>query len=201
MMGNSASGTGGWLTLVPLFDFFFFFLPPMQAASPPPQSASKQQRARMPNKIHSHKRLLEEFSVVVVTAVLCAPWVVGAAVVTGTGVVVFSPIIPAATAKAVAPAITPPPMAFLPGPGPGFGGAGVGAGPGPGAAVVSQGEVDGEGAGEGSGGAVESQGSAAAAHVTSRASARIWNLMVPSSLVADQATSRHSGRHKASRPL
>merc|ERR1719337_249530 len=99
--GNATGSAEGWLTRVALLDFFFFFLPPMQAASPPPQSASKQQRARMPNKIQSHKRLLEEFSVVVVTAVLCAPWVVALAVVgPGPAVVVPFPM----TAAPMAPA-------------------------------------------------------------------------------------------------
>merc|ERR1719480_655160 len=109
-------------------------------ASPPPQSARQQQRARMPNKIQSHKRLLEEFSVVVVTGApeVCAPCVVALAVVTGPGVVLLA-IIPPATAKAAAPAIKPPTMAFLPGPGPGFG---PGPGLGPGATVVSQGSPE-----------------------------------------------------------
>merc|ERR1712222_116491 len=98
-MGN-ATGAGS-LTRVALFDFFFFFLPPMQAASPPPQSASKQHRARIPRRIQSHKRLLDEFSVVVVTAVVCAPWVVcPLPVVPGSAVVVLLPIIAPATAKA-----------------------------------------------------------------------------------------------------
>jgi len=117
-------------TPVALFDFFFFFLPPMQAASPPPHSASKQHRARIPRRIQSHKRLLDEFSVVVVTAVVCCPWVVcPLPVVPGSAVVVLLPIIAPATAKAAAPAITPPTTPFLPGPG----------GDGPGATVVPQG--------------------------------------------------------------
>merc|ERR1712032_1694584 len=129
-MGNATSTGAGSLTRVALFDFFFFFLPPMQAASPPPHSASKQHNARIPRRIHSHKRLLDEFSVVVVTAVVCTPWV-ALTVVSGAGapVVVLFPI----TAAPMAPAITPPaispPTTFLPGPG----------GDGPGATVVSQG--------------------------------------------------------------
>jgi len=120
-MGSSTGAEGGWLTRVALFDFFFFFLPPMQAASPPPQSASKQQRARIPRRIQSHRRLLDEFSVVVVTAgaAVCAPWVT-LAVVSGPGppVVVPLAIMAPATAKAVAPAITPPITGpFFPGPG------------------------------------------------------------------------------------
>jgi len=85
----------------------------------------------MPNKIQSHKRLLEEFSVVVVTAVLCAPWVVALAVVTGPAVVVLFPMAAAPMAPAITPPATSPPriFPFLPGPG----------GDGPGAAVVSQG--------------------------------------------------------------
>merc|ERR1719293_585882 len=73
-MGNSTGAGAGPLTRVALFDFFFFFLPPMQAASPPPQSASKQHKARIPRRIQSHRRLLDEFSVVVVGTVVCPPW-------------------------------------------------------------------------------------------------------------------------------
>jgi hypothetical protein len=76
------------------------------AAKPPPQSASKQQRARMPNKIQSHKRLLDEFSVVVVSAsgVVCPPWVVCTPDVVPGAVVDVPPM----TAAPMAPAITPP---------------------------------------------------------------------------------------------
>merc|ERR1719293_597440 len=131
-MGNATGAGAGSLTRVALFDFFFFFLPPMQAASPPPQSASRQHKAKIPRRIQSHRRLLDEFSVVVVTAVVCTPWVVcGMPVVPGAAppVVVPLPIIAPATAKAAAPAITPPTTAFFPGPG----------GDGPGARVVSHG--------------------------------------------------------------
>merc|ERR1712025_559824 len=100
---TTAAGAAA-LTRVALFDFFFFFLLPMHAAKPPPQSASKQHKPRIPRRIQSHKRLLDEFSVVVVvTGVVCAPCVVGAlAVVPGT--VVLLPIM----AAPMAPAITPP---------------------------------------------------------------------------------------------
>merc|ERR1719497_93048 len=128
--GSNSDAGVGWLTRVALdFFVFFFFLPPMQAAKPPPQSASKQQRARIPSKIQSHKRLLDEFSVVVVTAVLCAPWDVA-----GPGAaVVLLPMAAAPMAPAITPPATSPPriFPFLPGPG----------GEGPGAAVVSQGLV------------------------------------------------------------
>jgi hypothetical protein len=72
----------------------------------------------MPSKIQSHKRLLDEFSVVVVTPVGaddCAPCVT-LVVVSGPGpaVVVFLPM----TAAPMAPAITPPairpPRIFFP---------------------------------------------------------------------------------------
>merc|ERR1740129_2664953 len=46
----------------------------MQAASPPPQSDSKQHRARIPRRIQSHRRSLDEFFVVVVGGgFVCAP--------------------------------------------------------------------------------------------------------------------------------
>merc|ERR1740121_2756638 len=82
------------------------------AATPHPQSAKRQQSARTPRRIQSHNRLLDEFSVLVVTAVgavVCAPWVDCAlAVVDGPGpaVVVFF----AAMAAPMAPATTPPAM-------------------------------------------------------------------------------------------
>merc|ERR1719416_383703 len=137
---GSTTGTGAaWLTR-PALDFFFFFFPPIMAASPPhnphPQSDKRQQSARMPRRIQSHRRLLDEFSVVVVTAVgavVCAPWVVCAlAVVDGPGPAVVEPraAMAPATARAVAPAITPPMTAPWWWPGPGAG---------PGASVVPQG--------------------------------------------------------------
>merc|ERR1712037_532 len=102
----------------------------MQAASPPPQSANRQRRAKIPRRIQSHRRLLDEFSVVVVTAVVCTPWV-ALAVVSGAGppVVVLFPITAAPMTPAIAPPAISPPTTFLPGPG----------GDGPGATVVSQG--------------------------------------------------------------
>jgi len=85
----------------------------MQAESAPPQSASKQHKPKIPRRIQSHKRLLDEFSVVVVvTGVVCAACVVGAlAVVPGT--VVLLPIMAAPMAPAITPPAISPPTTFL----------------------------------------------------------------------------------------